>query len=412
MRLAAALAAAAVLAAAGCETGSTRAPTGGGRGVGSGGRTPAGAPIETAPPPEPGEPGSLTILLVEYSGPQAIPRARRLADELTRKGFPDVFVVEGHQAASVCVGRFDHWSDPEAKRMLARVRPIRTEGGAYPFAAVMLMPVPEPAPKNPWPLEEAPGGTYSLHVASWEASGRKRKAQDYAAKLRRQGFPAYVYHGPRLSMVTIGTFGDEVFEDPGAVGKPGVTPKITGPKVLALQKKFPTMRLEGQDAPVPTILVRIPGREPDTASAAAARPDYHLTLVRWDQARMRAQASGTAHSAEELAALVASLLDQLLSHVDPGRRTSVGVAAVVPQNRAASRRNLGEGVEKATLSLLRSRSKWPSVTAYAPAETAEFLTAAGVTYAEASRDPTRLADVPEIEILIGGTITLIESGTP
>ncbi len=396
---------AAVLLAAGCETGSTRTSSGG-----SSRTTPAGAAIETAPPPDPGEPGGLTILLIEHSGPQAVQRARRLADELARKGLPDVFVVEGHQSASVCVGRYDHWKDPEAKQMLARVRAIRTEGGGFPFAAVVLTPVPEPTPANPWPLEAAPGGPYSLHVASWEASGRKRKAQDYAAKLRDHHYPAYVYHGPRLSMVTIGTFGDEVFEDPGQVGQPGVRPKITGPAILALQKKFPRMFLEGQKSPVPTILVRIPGREPESAAAVETGPDFYLTLVRWDQARLRAQASGVAHSTEELPVLVASLLGQLLGHVDPAGRTSVGVAAVAPQNMPAADRKAGQQAEATILALLRSRTKWPGMTAYAPAETAEVLRTAGLTYADVSRDPTRLKTVPEIDIVVGGTVAVVEPG--
>jgi len=160
-----------------------------------------------------GEQHKLTILLVEYQGPEAAASAQRILKELSSQGLPDVFTVEGAEYASVCVGRYNSWKDPDADRMLKRVRVIPDSRGQYPFMGVMLVPVPEPLPENPWPIEKA-DGFYTLIVASWEAPGRMDSAQRYAGSLRSRGYEAYVYHGPRLSTVSIGAFGSEVFDDP------------------------------------------------------------------------------------------------------------------------------------------------------------------------------------------------------
>ncbi|MCX5677235.1 MAG: hypothetical protein NTX87_19795, partial [Planctomycetota bacterium] len=184
----------------------------------------------------------LTILLQEYKGQSPAAEARRVGKELTDKGLPDVFVVEGADKASLCVGHYQTMGDKAAKEMLKTVRTIRDTTGQYPFAGVTLVPMPEPTPPNPWPLEKA-NGVFTLHIASWEAPGRMPKATAYASQLRTQGYEAYVYHGPRLSMVTLGAFGPEIFDNPALVGKAGAKPKIISPKLLSLIDKFPRMRL-------------------------------------------------------------------------------------------------------------------------------------------------------------------------
>ena len=57
------------------------------------------------------QPRQLTVLLVEYLGPEAAASARRLGKELSDKGVPNVFIVEGADQASLCVGRFGSWKD-------------------------------------------------------------------------------------------------------------------------------------------------------------------------------------------------------------------------------------------------------------------------------------------------------------
>jgi hypothetical protein len=386
----AAVAAALAAFAAGCEQGAFR-PAGG----------------DGAPEP-PAEKGRLTILLVEYVGPNASADARRIAGELMAQDLPGVFVVEGADEASVCVGRYDTWKDPKAKQMLARVRQVRDRQGRYPFAGVMLMPVPESAPPNPWPLQKA-AGTYSLHVASWEAVGRKARAQDYAARLRQRGHEAYVYHGPRLSMVTLGAFGDEVFADPREVGRPGATPKIIGREVLALQKAFPTMVLEGEPTPLPTTLIRVPGRDVTAAAVGARGPLFRVTLVRWDAAAHRPRAVGVAHSRQELAMLVAGQVRQLLAGVGPDQALTIGVGAVAAEDPAARDAKAGPDIEKMVQDFLTRNRDWPNVRVVEPQQTALVLAAAGLTYADLARDPRRMAAARGLDMIIGGSVS-VEGG--
>ena len=371
---------------------------------GSSGSSRTPAPSSTAEPPP--SDTDLTIVLIEYAGPNAVADARRVAANLKGQGMTDVFTVEGADEASVCVGRYKSWKDPKAKARLMGVRRMRDDTGQYPFRAVMLMPVPEPSPPNQWPLQAAPPGLYSLHVASWEAAGRKRKAQDYAGELRKRGYEAYVYHGPRLSMTTIGVFGDEVFADPREVGKPGVTPKITGKKVLDLQQRFPTMVLEGEKTPVPTMLVRIPGRQAG-AVAGPAGPAYHVALARWDDDPHQSRASGVAQSPDEVLPLVATLLKQLLDHLPPDRAVAVGIFEIVPENQAAIDSGAPERVEQAIEKVLRESGRWPRAVVIAPQQTAAILRAAGVTYADILRDPARMASLKEFDTILGGTVAVV-----
>ena len=110
----------------------------------------------------------LTILLAEYRGESPLAEAQRVGKELSDKGLPDIFIVEGDRVASLCVGHYDSWKDKDADEMLKAVRRIRDSAGQYPFFGVMLVPIPESTPQNPWPLENAKGA-FTFHAASWEA---------------------------------------------------------------------------------------------------------------------------------------------------------------------------------------------------------------------------------------------------
>ena len=233
----------------------------------------------------------VTILLMEYQGGTADAQAETLRQQIAGLGLPDVFIVSGAGQASVCVGRFSSWDDKKAHDTLAYVHQIRDSDGQYPFALTLLTFVPEPLPENPWPLEKA-DGYYTLQVAVWEAPGRGPKAQAYAAELRAQGYEAYVYHGPQLSIVTIGALGPKIFDHPELVGHvdppnykgtPTPKPRIIDPAVLALMRKFPEERMDGvlppPEAHLPCPLVAIPGREaPFGSDTPIPEAIYRITL--------------------------------------------------------------------------------------------------------------------------------------
>jgi hypothetical protein len=356
----------------------------------------------------------LTILLAEYRGPAPTNDALRVGKELSDKGLRDVFVVEGSGVASLCVGHYNSWQDKAADEMLKAVRPIRDAAGQYPFAGVMLVPVPEPTPQNPWPLEKAKG-VFTLHVASWEAPGRMPKAQAYAAELRAQGYEAYVYHGPRLSMVTLGAFGLEIFDNPALVGQAGAKPKVTSPKVLELIQKFPRMRLEGEVAPpeahVPTGLIIIPGREmPLAVGVPLPKVLYRISLALVDtktgQAEGRSRAAGVAQSLgkEEVSRLVAKLVTQLTYAVPAGRPVRLGIAGVVPTDADAARDRADVTALEALVAAV-GRLPQDKFIVFGLDATRQYLDAAGLAPATVLADPRPLKGVQAFDFVITGSVT-------
>lgn len=354
----------------------------------------------------------LTVLLAEYRGPDAAASARRVGKELSDKGVPNVFIVEGADLASLCVGRFGSWRDKDADETLKSVRRIRDAAGQYPFAGVMLVPVPEATPPNPWPLEKTKG-LFTFHVASWEAPGRKTRAQAYAAELRSQGYDAYVYHGPRLSMVTLGSFGPEIFDNAGLIGQQGAKPKVVSPHVLELIRRFPRMRLEGEVAPpeahVPTQLVRIPGRE---APVAPGRPLpqvlYRVSLAlvdtRTGQAEGRLRAAGVAQAPQEVTALVEFLLKQMLDSLPAGTTARVGVAGVLATDADAARAK-ADAVALEAIPKALAKVGAGKVTVVGPEGTRQILDAVGLTPATVLADPRPLKGLQGLDYVVTGSVT-------
>jgi len=327
----------------------------------------------------------LTILLVEYEGPEAVASGQRLAGELKTQGLKDVFVVQGDQQASVCVGQYDSWKDRDADAMLKRVRRIRDAQGQYPFAGVMLVPKPEPSLANPWPLEDA-DGQYTLIVASWQQPGRSARAQQYAQQLRARKLDAYVYHGPSKSTVSVGAFGPEIFDDPSKVGQPGARPTVIDPKVKQLQRRFPTLILEGQPTPPeaklnPYIGV-IPGRQLGGGPSSAMRgPLYRVTLSLIDTetglVAGRRRASGVAPGSKQVPTLIGALVRQLMNALDPARPVRLGVAGVLTDPDAAQASLDGVALEALAAALEAAGAG--KIRLYSHQAAAQMLGAKGLT---------------------------------
>lgn len=364
---------------------------------------------------ESGKPENLTVVLIEYRGPDSATAGDRLARELATNGLKDVFVVAGPDVTSVCAGHFASWKDREADKMLRTVRQIRDASGQTPFASVMLVPVPEAAPANAWPIENAKG-VYTLHVATWglDMANRERAAQAHAAELRAKGFEAYVYHGPRFSMVTIGGFGPNIFDDPSKVGKPGVKPEIVDPQVLALIKKFPGMKLDGQDTVVPTSLVKIPGREPPAAVAPTSKAMYRLALKLVDTKTglpaTRGETSGVAQARDELPALIRFHVQQLLACLPKDKTARVGIVGVLPTDADAVRQQVDRLVADSLTSVFNQAARAAKAGALAvtpPDATAQVLDAAGLKAVDVLRDPRKAQGLAGLDYVVTGTVTVI-----
>lgn len=164
-----------------------------------------------------------TIGLKPFAGPDARLRAEQ---ELTRlramSGLESAFILSRGERSIVCIGKVTSPSTAEADALLARVRNVRDEG-TKPFAKAFYMP-PTGEASSDLDLRSVPGNygknaIYTLQIGAYgRTDGRaptekdvaeaRKKAEEAAADLRRQGELAFYYHGPSMSMVTVGVFGE------------------------------------------------------------------------------------------------------------------------------------------------------------------------------------------------------------
>jgi len=106
----------------------------------------------------------------------------------------------------------DQFAPPaEAKRDLALIRSLVT-GQVQPFllARIVEMPTPDVGPPE-WNLKNAPG-IYTLQICYCfdkpDLPNRKEVAVAICRALRKEGEEAWYFHGDRISIVTVGHFGE------------------------------------------------------------------------------------------------------------------------------------------------------------------------------------------------------------
>jgi hypothetical protein len=166
----------------------------------------------------------------------------------------------------VAYGRYQDAADPAAVADLQRIKAI-VINNQRPFAGAVLAPpenIPGSQPEFDLRQVRARMGEwalYSLQVAvySREDLGRpspkelaeyRKAAEQAVVQLRREGDPAYYYHGTTSSMVTIGVFGADDF-DP-------TVPGVESPLLAKLRRKYPHNLLNGK-----AMRERIPGLPPN-----------------------------------------------------------------------------------------------------------------------------------------------------
>ncbi len=122
-----------------------------------------------------------TIGLKPFAGSDARLRAEQELARLRRlDGLKDAFVLARGPRVIVCIGKVDLRSAPE---IYGRRAVYTLQIGVYGRADMK-------APTEKDVLEA------------------RKKAEEAAAELRRQGELAFYYHGPSMSMVTVGVFGE------------------------------------------------------------------------------------------------------------------------------------------------------------------------------------------------------------
>lgn len=224
------------------------------------------------------ESGDWTIVLAAFRGPEAAQAAQYALGRVTSEGgLTDARLEERGESIILAYGRFDGPEDPRAASELRRIREIEMRG-VQPFEQALLTP-PEPTSgSNPQydllNVRQAYGSqyAYTLQIGSYGRSdGRapseserqqaREAAERAVATLRSEGEPAFYFHGPNYSSVTVGLFrAEEVDPQTG----------MHSAAFYDLRDKFPynllngaqrTVKLEGAQAqPQQSVLVRIPSR--------------------------------------------------------------------------------------------------------------------------------------------------------
>lgn len=200
--------------------------------------------------PEASTPNSWTIALVAFRGDGADEAGRMALHKVqTEGGLPRAFSERRGDAVVICHGAFDSPDSPQASQELKRVQAIDI-GGKRPYADAILSPPLQATNLGSSPqfnLVQAKAmlgdeALYTLQVAVYGrrdllkpteadlAEGRKA-AETAALRLRQEGEQAFYYHGPRMSMVTVGIFGIEDF-DPQ-------TPSYKSTRLIEAQKRHP-----------------------------------------------------------------------------------------------------------------------------------------------------------------------------
>lgn len=216
-------------------------------------------------------PTGWSIVLEVHSGAGSWERAqRRLGDVAAASGRGDVYLRPTARGTAIVAGSFADPGSAEAKAAIQAVRGRVVEGRRV-FAEAFFVPPKEAVDAGQVPElnlltarrvygQEA---QYTLQIGFYQSKKpeeAKRAAEQAAMQLRREGELAFYYHGPRMSLVTVGVFRDRDFDQ-------SLRPK--NPSLVALMERYP-LNLHNGEYPVlvregggeavkqPSQLVRIP----------------------------------------------------------------------------------------------------------------------------------------------------------
>ena len=185
------------------------------------------------------------ILLKSFDGPGQDNEAARFIDRLTlTAAMPDLWKSRFKNVTNVYRGRYSDVASPQAQRDLRQSRMIQVDG-KRPFEAADLVDLSTGKPPaavitSDNDLRRYPN-QYSLQVGCYdEQSGNPRVAAERAAAtLRAEGEQAFFYHGPFLSLVTVG-----LFDESDMTLRDGAT--AYSPRVKELQRRFPYNLVNGR----------------------------------------------------------------------------------------------------------------------------------------------------------------------
>ncbi|MEE9295142.1 MAG: hypothetical protein V3W34_09325 [Phycisphaerae bacterium] len=226
-----------------------------------------------------------TIECFGFQGPDHHQTAESIAAVLGQADGIDkrkVHVRHSPGKSTICYGTYHRNIDrmkgtreipDDLRRDLGLVRELVDDRGRRLFigARMVRKPLPDVGPAE-WNLENA-GGVYSLQVAAFEPTPQRRNykqaAVHHTRRLRLRGYDAYYHHDSAraVSVVTVGIFGEDA-----VIKRDGRTTYNDEVRELQRKENFRYNLtngaiwhaiIDGQKAPVRSLLVRIPRRDKD-----------------------------------------------------------------------------------------------------------------------------------------------------
>jgi hypothetical protein len=202
-----------------------------------------------------GETGTWSIIIEAFRGEtQEADAAAGLDKVHTLAGLPGAYLDHRGEAVAIAYG---HYADPgskEARSDLDKVRGTQVvlDGKTgKPFSSAFLAPPADIHGSRPeydlrsarklngdWALYTLQVGVYSREdrkpATPAEMAEFRKMAEAAVVKLRSEGEQAFYYHGPSRSMVTIGLWGTDDYEEAAPMGF-----KDRNPALHALRQRFP-----------------------------------------------------------------------------------------------------------------------------------------------------------------------------
>lgn len=198
-----------------------------------------------------------TIILATLPEGQEHRAPQVLSQVQTQTGLSDAYTQLRSGRVVIAYGSYDGAADPEAVEDLRRIKAVELNG-SKPYATAYLAPpnAQALAGSNPeFDLRTVKerfgrGAVYTLQIGVYgditgkQLSAEQRRenrdaAEQAVRELRAQGERAFYYHGPSMSMVTIGVFSEADFD-------PSTLPPLESPRLRDLRERFPHNLLNGQ----------------------------------------------------------------------------------------------------------------------------------------------------------------------
>jgi len=193
--------------------------------------------------------GLWSIVITVLRGQGAEEAAREAQAKIAGVGVRGTYVEKRGESTVVAFGRYEDPASDEAQMDLIKIRATIVDG-EQPFLGAALTPPPYESigtiPQYNLTVAKDAGpnrkSIYTLQVAQYGRSDNKpstisernefrRAAEQAAVALRREGEEAFYFHGPRMSVVSIGMFNDTEYrtQNKRSLNNPESTVMLTRP---------------------------------------------------------------------------------------------------------------------------------------------------------------------------------------